>query len=350
MSVRLYGGDCLDVLSTLPTASVDAVVTDPPAGITFMGAAWDSDKGGRRHWVAWLAAILAEARRVARPGSHALVWALPRTSHWTATAMEDAGWAIRDVVTHLQAQGFPKHRHALRPASEHWILARAPLAAPSVAANIARYGTGGLQVERCRIGTDSTLRTGHGCAMGYHGAPAKETLTTGSACGRWPANVVLSCCGEDPCAEGCPVAALGRQSGFRRSSGDTRRVRHKTGYGDAGTAARFFYVAKASPRERDAGLDAADAHPCGVGALRTDGRGKTARNTHPTVKPIKLMQYLCRLITPPGGVVLDPFAGSGTTGIACVREGYSFIGIEREPAYVAIAQQRLAGARTEAAP
>lgn len=206
----LHHGDCLEVMRSLPENSVDAVVTDPPAGISFMNRSWDSDKGGRTQWVSWMTDVMAECLRVLKPGGHALVWALPRTSHWTATAIEDAGFEVRDVITHHFGSGFPKsaniskyldkmagaegevvkqfdatyginktrvaqgyrpnevapsvHRApatdlakqydgwgtALKPASEHWILARKPLIG-TVAANITQWGVGGLNIDGCRI-------------------------------------------------------------------------------------------------------------------------------------------------------------------------------------------------------
>ena len=119
-------GDSASLLKLVPDGSVDALVTDPPAGIAFMGAEWDKDKGGRREWIAWLAGILTECRRVMKPGAYGWVWALPRTSHWTSTACEDAGFSVRDVMTHVFGTGFPKSRALLKPAAEHWILIKAP--------------------------------------------------------------------------------------------------------------------------------------------------------------------------------------------------------------------------------
>src|SRR5690606_17826746 len=121
-------------------ACVDAVVTDPPAGIAFMGAKWDGDKGGRRQWTAWLAEILREALRVLKPGGHALVWALPRTSHWTGSAIEDAGFEVRDCIVHHFGNGMPKSKGCLKPASEHWWLARKPGAKGVV-----------LNLDACRV-------------------------------------------------------------------------------------------------------------------------------------------------------------------------------------------------------
>jgi DNA modification methylase len=106
--MKLLQGDCLDILKTLEDNSVDSLITDPPAGISFMGKEWDEDKGGRKQWIAWMTEVMQECLRVMKPGAHGLVWAIPRTSHWTATALEDAGFEVRDVVTHLFGSGFPK--------------------------------------------------------------------------------------------------------------------------------------------------------------------------------------------------------------------------------------------------
>jgi site-specific DNA-methyltransferase (adenine-specific) len=237
---------------------------------------------------------------------------------------------------------------ALKPAAEHWILARKPLIG-TVAANVQRYGTGAINIDGCRIGTDSTITT-HRAEMGYHGGNLASEYTTGGI-GRWPANVTLS-------PES--AAALDAQSGERPVSGSARNGRPALGsdYGrnntvfppgigarqgrlhnDSGGASRFYkviaddeplfrYVAKPSTKERNAGLES---------------------NTHPTVKPIALMRYLCRLITPPNGIILDPFTGSGTTGCAAALEGFDFIGIERESNYVEIARKRLSAAAQQPA-
>ena len=326
-------GDSLEVLRTLRPECIDALVTDPPAGISFMNKTWDHDHGGRAGWIAALTPIFVECLRVLKPGAHGLVWAIPRTSHWTASALEDAGFEIRDVITHLNSQGFPKSLNvgegrgtALKPASEHWILVRKPLTG-TVAENIQAHGTGALNVDGCRI--EGAPRTTH--KDGNHQGSAPQPMDfSENATGRWPANLVLSCCGEDPHVEGCPVAELDAQSGELSSGSRAAGVRKGRGFGStslgdggpaitgsSGGASRFFYTAKPSKRERGEG------------------------NNHPTVKPVALMRYLCRLITPPGGLVLDPFAGSGTTGIAALAEGFSFLGIEREAAYADIARSRL---------
>jgi len=345
----LHHGDCLDVLRTLPDASVDSVVTDPPAGIAFMGKAWDEDKGGRRQWIAWLAEVMAEALRVLKPGGHALVWALPRTSHWTATALEDAGFEVRDCLVHVFGSGFPKSHNlakqwegwgtALKPASEHWWLVRKPLVG-TVAANVERYGTGALNIDASRViaakGAEP-LRWAHGRGLGFRGAVDNGPCEALTSEGRWPPNLLLSHtedCAEGACADGCAVAEMDGQSGT------TRGTRHRPGNGmgfhgndgesvvrghtDIGGASRFFpvfrYQAKPSQSE------------------------KGATNVHPTVKSIGLMDWLIRLVTPLGGVVLDPFLGSGTTGVAAATGGFGFIGIEREAEYLAIARARIEAA------
>lgn len=217
---------------------------------------------------------------------------------------------------------------ALKPSFEPIILARKPLIG-TVAANVLAHGTGAIHVDACRIGTESTVRNSH-ADMGHHGGLLSSDYQTGSASGRWPANVVL---------DEVAAALMDEQSGKRKSRGRRgigRGTEQRNTFGaglnspasepmydDTGGASRFFYTAKASSRERHAGLSE---------------RG----NGHPTVKPLSLMQWLVRLITPPNGVVLDPFAGSGSTGCAAVLESFRFIGIEREAEYVEIAEKRIA--------
>jgi hypothetical protein len=376
VSWEVIEADCVEAMVGMDEASVDAIVTDPPYGLEFMGKAWDRVP---QEWhVAWAHGAL----RVLKPGGHLLAFGGTRTHHRLVCAVEDAGFEIRDSLMWLYGSGFPKSHNlkgdwegwgtALKPAHEPIVVARKPLIG-TVAANVLEHGTGALNVDGCRIGTERK---------------PKPTVSTG----RWPANVVLShaegcvCVGERrvrsvgtgagaesnasgikhgtgsgatylgrkasaahygedgmeaveawECAPGCPVAELDAQSGERVSGtavGGFHRRSNKTAncyghfvgertegdvtYGDAGGASRFFYCAKASRKER----------------------GVT--NKHPTVKPIALMCWLVRLVTPPGGTVLDPFAGSGTTGIATLREGFNFIGIEREPEYAEIARARIA--------
>ena len=339
----LHHGDCLAVLKTLDDASVDAVVTDPPYLIDFMGKGWDSADG-----IAGKPEVWAECLRVLKPGGHLLAFGATRTYHRMTCAIEDAGFEIRDSIHWMYGSGFPKSLNigdgrgtALKPSHEPVVVARKPLAS-TVAATVEQYGTGALNIDASRVGTVFWKRPG---------SPAVRTTAYGDFAGgdartheggRWPPNIVLSHtedCTESACDETCAVAELDRQSGTTKSVGKAqfkpRTVYNadaegyditgkEIGYGDTGGASRFFpvfrYQAKASRSER----------------------GET--NVHPTVKPIALMEWLVTLVTPTGGVVLDPFMGSGTTGVAAVRKGFRFVGIEREDEYLAIARARIEAA------
>jgi len=398
-------GDCLEVMASMPDSSVDAIVTDPPAGIAFMGKVWDQDKGGRDHWIAWMAGVAREALRVAKPGAHALVWALPRTSHWTATAWEDAGWEIRDRVAHVFGSGFPKSLDigkatdaaeqwdgwgtALKPAMEDWWLLRKPLAkGRTIAANVLEFGTGGLNIEGCKVeAPDGVPLFDNGVdrertRSSYDTGGSNRTGQTTTA-GRWPSNLVHD--NSDEVREVFPETT-GRNPQGRKINTKTAQGTNisknfyggftesqTVGYMDHGSAARYFkscpdddaedeqarrviYCAKASKRDREEGLEGMEArlHQSGMGgAMPVDDDGKArdrftaiSRNHHPTVKSAKLMQYLTRLITPPGGTILDPFAGSGSTGKAAVIEGFGFVGIEQDAEYCEIARARIAAARS----
>jgi DNA modification methylase len=237
---------------------------------------------------------------------------------------------------------------ALKPASEPIVVARKPLIG-TVAENVLEYGTGAINVDGCRIGTADKLSISK--ADPFHKADGSQLWNPTSsgaiergqhAAGRWPANIVFSHaegCESVACVEGCPVAELDRQSGDLRARGNIGAsivggglyghgpTTNEFGPGDSGGASRFFYCAKASRSERESGLQA------------TDG---SRANNHPTVKPIALMRYLTRLVTPPNGLVLDPFCGSGTTGMAALAEGLEFLGIEAEEQFAEIARQRCA--------
>lgn len=367
--MEIMQGDCIERLSALGDNSVDAIVTDPPYSLGFMGKAWD--KTG----IAFSVGLWRAALRVLKPGGHLLSFGGTRTYHRLTCAIEDAGFEIRDSLLWLYGTGFPKSLNigdgigtALKPAYEPIVLARKPLDG-TVAANVLKWGTGGLNIDGGRI--DGTPRTTH--ADGNHkgqgtaiGAVALEPgHISAGAQGRWPANVMLD---EEAAAQ------LDEQSGERKVSGAARngkpataartggvtdyamRVGNGALHADSGGASRFFYVAKASRKEREAGCEALPLKSAGETTDREDGSaglnspragaGRTsgARNHHPTVKPVQLMRYLVKLVTPPNGLVLDPFAGSGSTGIACVKEGKRFIGIELEPDYIDIAQARIAHA------
>lgn len=305
MTATVKLGDCREVLAQFAPSSFDAVVTDPPYGLRFMGQAWDRAVPGPAFWEA--------AQRVAKPGAFLLAFGGTRTWHRLACAIEDAGWVIRDCLLWLYGQGFPKSRRSLKPAWEPILLAQNP-GAPSA-----------LQVDACRIPAASKGGYVNGPGTRVPGA-ARTTdgfaQRSGDPCdgkGRWPANVVL----DEEAAVALDVQSGVLTSGF--SAGYvgpyTAGAYKETIYADSGGASRFFYCAKAAPSER--------TH---------DGR---VENAHKTVKPVALMRWLVRLVTPPGGHVLDHFCGSGTTGVACLEEGLAFTGIDADPAATLTTWRRL---------
>lgn len=397
---ELHHGDALAVLRGMADNSIDAIVTDPPAGIAFMGKDWDKDKGGRGAWIDWMSQIAAECLRVLKPGAHALVWAIPRTSHWTATAWEDAGFEVRDRIAHVFGSGFPKSLNlkdampgwgtALKPAVEDWWLLRKPISESSIAANVLRWGTGGVNVDSSRINPGEVISGGGGLRGGaasrhqgwQRASHQNGTATKSHSSGRFPANLI-----HDGSAEVMGMFPVTTSGAFQQGTiqqptngvaknKENLRVRDAR-QGDTGSAARFFkacppddaasvvYCAKASRSERDAGLDGMEARPIresgsefgkmsmwkgsnGDDKWKAKNPNNPARNHHPTVKPQSLMRYLCRLITPPSGIILDPFFGSGSTGVAAITEGFSIIGIEQDAEFAEIARRRCEHAKTEA--
>jgi len=343
MTADLRLGDCVSVMASLPACSVDAIVTDPPYFLGFMGKEFDRQGGAdsdptvahARH-LAWT----REALRVLSPGGHLIAFGGSRTVHRLTCAIEDAGFEIRDMGIWQFYSGFPKSLNlpggrgtGLKPAHEPWILARKPLIG-TVAANVLAHGTGALNVDACRYAygdpawpgpqdepnvpqSDPANRSGvGGKAMQATGNAAKnhaaqaESIERLKRLGRWPANVYA-----------CPKAS--RSERERGCEGLTART------GAEATASKEGQARLDSPRT---------------------GAGRSAdevRNHHPTVKPVNLLRWLCRLVTPPGGIVLDCFLGSGTTGVAAVAEGFDFIGIEREPEYMAICEARIRHAARE---
>lgn len=325
--MKLFHGDCLETLKSIPDNSIDSVVTDPPYGISFMGKKWDYDVPSVELW--------RECMRVLKPGGHMLVACGTRTQHRMAVNIEDAGFEIRDVITWLYGSGFPKSHNgawggtALKPACEFWTLARKPIEG-TVAKNFEKYGTGGLNIDGCRVELQpGEFTSGSGANQGgtiYSGEGSGFNATRvgvpniKSTVGRFPANLILDEEAAKALDEQSGTLKSGKPVGVKTSEGYRGGFGNGipvTGFGDTGGASRFFYVAKASKSER--GTD----------------------NNHPTVKPIKLMRYLCRLITPKGGTVLDPFLGSGSTLVAAKLEGFQGIGIERESEYLEIARRRI---------
>jgi len=590
----LYKGDNAFVLPQLEDNSIDAIITDPPAGIAFMRKDWDKNKGGRDAWIAWMKEVATQCLRIIKPGGHALVWAIPRTSHWTATAWENAGWEVRDKVYHAFASGFPKglnigkaiDRHlgaerevvginedrarrqpnglytngrqtymlsvnkfagnhnvtaaatpqsqqwegwntTLKPAIEEWIMFRKPTEG-TVVENVLRHGVGGINIDACRIPTQEYLGRPKGQAvnaynMSRYPEPALGEITSEPEA-RYPTNLIHD--GSDEVVEMFPVTTSSSSTKKRTTphaggNGKTMGIGWngevtEIGYGDSGSAARFFasfpldgqcslcynplcndtnkenelwkklfalyagkngwtslaiseciarmsvvgsqneslvhsvksagnlcdlcatsiavalvgiktsvfnekelqvilgytgscnasiliqnlasfaelwvntdtiptmtslsilfgsvnhaitsytreieksalsrliYQPKASKHDRDEGLEEFDKKVIkitsghGRGEINTNKQNGTGirdnfprHNTHATVKPISLMQYLCRLITPPNGIIIDPFMGSGSTGKAAMLEGFRFIGIEKENEYFEIAQARI---------
>lgn len=292
MAATIHTADCCELLPALDEASFDSCVTDPPYELGLMGKAWD------RSGVAHRAETWRTVLRVLKPGGHLLAFGGSRTYHRLVCALEEAGFEIRDCIMWLYGSGYPKSKQlgdglgtGIKPAHEPIVLARRPPVG-SATHNHEAWGTGALRIDDCRIpGTD----------------------VCDAPCGRWPANVLLD---EEA------AALLDEQAGHHVS--------------------RFFYCPKPSPRERDTGLEGMPSVPTG---LLKGLKGESSRaNHHPSVKPVALMRYLCRLVTPVQGTVLDPFAGSGSTGVAAVEEGLSFVGFEREPQYAEIASRRIAHA------
>ena len=409
----IINGDSLQELKKLPDNSIDSVVTDPPYELGFMGKSWDNT-GIANNVELW-----EEVLRVLKPGGHMLAFSGTRTYHRMVSAIEDAGFEIRDMINWTYGSGFPKNHDiskaiekkkgvkpigkkpaygaianrelidergwnninnalimpetqteeakqwqgfgtALKPSHEPIVLARKPVEG-TIADNVLTYGTGAINIDGSRVDTNGEKldvggRGKHNRGEGYGFQPMGDyEIPEGQ--GRYPANTILAA--DKEVAALFPNSKAGSYKGEGSKSGGIWQ--ESTGkpagreYGDEGSAARFFqqieydpiiYQAKASKKERNKGLD--DFEPQAVNDGREKDidnpyqRGTTPRkNTHPTVKPIKLMEYLVKLITPPGGVVLDPFAGSGTTLIAAKTQGFNYIGIELTPEYVEIAEARL---------
>jgi site-specific DNA-methyltransferase (adenine-specific) len=391
VKARLLVGDCRVTMATLPDASMDAIVCDPPYELGFMGKAWDASG------IAYDVEVWRQAFRVLKPGGHLLAFSGSRTYHRMACAIEDAGFEIRDQIMWVYGSGFPKSLDvskaidkaagavrevvgakvyadghvqrnrtprngsgrlnftlrdgvdpnsvdtlpatdaarqwsgwgtALKPAHEPICMARKPLIG-TVAANVLAHGTGAINVNACRVDTNGEVilpvfggRKGPDNNGKY--GNSGDYVSSVSPLGRWPANFIHD--GSDEATAGL------------------------------GEAARFFYTPKAGREDREEGCNGLEARTGAEAVGRVEGAAGTAhprsgagggistvRNHHPTVKPTDLMRYLCRLVTPPGGTVLDPFTGSGSTGRGAVLEGFDFIGCELSPEYAEIARARIRG-------
>ena len=395
MTVDLRTGDSLEILKTLDANSIDSVVTDPPYGLSFMGKKWDYDVPTTELW--------KEVLRVLKPGGHLLSFSSSRTYHRMTVNVEDAGFEIRDQIMWVYGSGFPKSYNvgkayhgkmvtgsaswnkwkeagltdvnakmgyakickdqgarptdyqseehqstreagdkveidnpyegwgtALKPAHEPIVLARKPLSEKSIVDNVIKWGTGGINIDKSRVQTGEVIKGGgttNNKGRAALGARidvinSKSTVVEPHTEGRFPANFIHD--GSDEVLEGFPQTA-GNHGGRVAPNQYSFKVGEKsTGFStnakqDMGSAGRFFYCAKVSKSERGEG------------------------NNHPTVKPVKLMSYLVNLVTPVSGTVLDPFMGSGSTGLACKQEGFDFIGIDLDKDYVNIAKARIDG-------
>lgn len=384
----IHHGDCLEVMAAMEPESVSAIVTDPPYDLTstgarngsprnpgtgpysrgFMGKAWDGTG------IAFRAETWEAAYRVAQPSAYLLAFGGTRTVHRMAVAIEDAGWIIRDMLVWAYASGFPKSKASLKPAWEPIVMARKPGPLRMLA------------IDECRIPSndgfedawDKPISTSTAnVVLGGLAGPGRKRVDISAnkpVGGRWPANVILT----DPIFDGGVPGVVG--GGFQSSTAVPGAWQPRgafpidnpepTIYGDSGTYSRFFLIPKADRGDREpvlGGLPERDdpfagtgytvwCEACGKQRVNVPGAAcscaepkwsrkaqRTRANVHPTVKPTDLMRHLVRLVTPPGGTVLDPFLGSGTTGIACDLEGFPWIGIEKEAEYVAIAEARLNG-------
>jgi site-specific DNA-methyltransferase (adenine-specific) len=362
-------GDCLEVMAGMEADSFDAVVTDPPYGLGFMNKAWDHQVPGVPFWEAML--------RVAKPGAHLLAFGGTRSYHRMACAIEDAEWEIRDTMMWVYGSGFPKSHNgewggtALKPAWEPIVVARKPLIG-TVAANFAQHGVGGINVDACRVAgyVPSTVQGQSARAGEVYGKDQRDQrVFEPNSAGRWPANLLHD--GSDEVVGLFPSNVKGgtwnKTAGARHFNNNGEPTNYETSGTDntTGSAARFFYSPKASKRDRDEGCEGLEEREA-IGGMKATGlcrkclkqkvntsgncqcvepdfgpiqRQRT--NHHPTVKPTELMRYLCKLVTPPNGHILDPFCGSGSTGKAATLEGFNFTGIEQDAAYCEIARARI---------
>ena len=397
----LLNGDCIEQMQKLKDEGkqIDSVVTDPPYHLTSIverygkdGSAPAKDKDGLyqrqargfmgKEWDGGDIAFRTDTWKLAydllKPGGYLLAFSASRNYHRMAVAIEDAGFEIRDQIMWIYGSGFPKSLNvgdgwgtALKPAHEPIVMARKPLEGTNKQ-NIEKYGTGGINIDGCRIQGDDTggerkittrkSRDKNNVWTDENSGMKQEEnhFADADPKGRYPANVMHD--GSDVVQEIFPQTS---------KSVSTKRTRKTIGsfgmpndttpeYDDEGTAARYFYCPKTSAEERNRGLESFTAKPMAWGnqakaelkrgnldfkGNQGDGskHNKVAMrlNTHPTVKPQELMKYLCRLVTPKGGVVLDPFMGSGSTGMAAKDEGFDFIGIEKDEEYYKICESRI---------
>lgn len=324
----LYRGKSEAGLADLADASCDALVTDPPSSIGFMGVSWDKDKGGRAQWVCWLSSVMREAYRLLKPGAHGLIWALPRRTHWTMLALEDAGFELRDIVHHVFAEGFPK-------STDVSVKIDAKLGAERKVIGVKNKTYDGCVRDPSKHSNPAADASfgNWGLKKTPHGMPLTEPATEqakrwdGWGTGLKPAveHWILV---RKPLAEedvAANVLALGTGA-LNVKACCAPEGRHPANLihddsGLLGDKGKFFYASKPGKKERSEGC--------------------SEPNAHATVKPVALMDYLVTLVAPPGGVVLDMFCGSGTTGVSAMRKGMSFIGVDEDETHLKRSQERL---------
>jgi site-specific DNA-methyltransferase (adenine-specific) len=447
-NATLILGDCLEAMKTMPDNSVDSVVCDPPYGLSFMGKKWDYDVPSQEIWAECLRVLKPGGHLLAFAGTRTqhrmavriedagfeirdmIAWVygsgFPKSMDISKAIDKQAGveredkfegaferragptgnkkcdacgkWLVsgspcqcprpQDEPTTEAAKQWQGWGTALKPALEPITVARKPLSEKTVASNVLEHGTGGLNIDGCRVSTEDKLSGGHASggqqmtggwerpwmkdpdAVAANAERSRQSVAKAEELGRWPANLIHD--GSDEVTGLFPTnagAAAPVRKGFDGASqgiyGDyaSKGDDGATFYGDKGSAARFFYCAKSSKRDRDEGLEGFEAKATAFGNQaqaelkrgnldHDDGKSgmnkvKMRQNSHPTVKPTDLMRYLCRLVTQPGGVVLDPFMGSGSTGKAAMLEGFQFIGCEMSPEYFEIAKARIEAVKTE---
>lgn len=319
MTYQIIQGNNIDVLKTFPDNYFDSVVTDPPYGISFLGKDWDSDTGSLETY--------QECLRVLKPGGYLLAFSAARTYHHLAITIERAGFEIRDQIMWIYSSGFPKSHdvgkklnkqnidndyqgwgNALKPAHEPICMARKPCVG-SIVNNVQQYGTGAINIDGCRIGDDIMPVGAHTQTSSLFDKNKKSAYAEETRIGRFPSNVI------------------GEIEGYQK----------------------FFYCPKVNRNERHSGFDLSTIPTNPEGKYdRSEGMGNALDrlltkkgNNHPTVKPVELMKYLIKLVTPKNGTVLDPYNGSGSTGMAAVELGYNYVGIELDDSYVEISKKRI---------
>jgi site-specific DNA-methyltransferase (adenine-specific) len=419
MTYQILKGNSLDLLPTLADNSIDAIVTDPPYELGFMGKTWDNSG------IAYSLKLWQQCLRVLKPGGHLLAFSGSRTYHRMVVSIEDAGFEIRDMISWISNKTFPKSQNiakaidkqagarghvakgflvageyndrqlqgpdttyqdpalvtpeakkwdgwgtGLKPTVEPIVMARKPVEG-TVANNVLTYGTGGLNIDASRIRMTAEDETKSSNNWKPHGYESKENIynignkviaSEQNTQGRWPANLILDeqaarlvdeQSGTTTSKSASMKAGLVEGIGSMNLSPKAETYQSIRGHDDTGGASRFFYVAKASKRDRNEGLEDLPDHEWrDDGAAipqRNDRPFLPSKNHHPTVKPTELMRYLVKLITPPGGTVLDPFTGSGSTGKAAILEGFDFIGIELTEDYWPIIEGRLKHAEAKVA-